>query len=69
VANSTKLQWVLLLKSELRQAQEHERRWKWLGKQLHKTDDETWKATAQIRRLEVKKLKLLIQHSEPSQKG
>jgi hypothetical protein len=69
MADSTKLQWILLLKSELRQAQEHERRWKWLGEQLHKTDDEMWKATAQIRRLEVKKLKLLIQQEEPSHKG
>lgn len=66
MANSTKAQWILLLKSELRQAQERERRWKWLGEQLHKTDDEMWKATAKMRRLEVKELKLLIKRAEES---
>jgi len=64
MVDSTKTAWISALNEELEQAEEHEQRWTRLGEQLHKTESEQWKITAQIRKAEVDLLKLLIQTAE-----
>jgi hypothetical protein len=64
MVDSTKTAWISALNEELEQAEEHEKRWTRLGEQLHKTESEQWKITAQIRKAEVDLLKLLIQGAE-----
>jgi hypothetical protein len=64
MVDSTRTAWISALNEELEQAEEHEKRWTRLGEQLHKTESEQWKITAQIRKAEVDLLKLLIQGAE-----
>jgi hypothetical protein len=56
--------WIAGLKEELRQAKEHLRRWRQLGKQCHKEDTSQWKATEDRRKADVTGLKLLIKLAE-----
>lgn len=62
--NSSKAEWIVLLKKQLHEAEEREQRWLRLGEQLRKKEEDFWMRVAELRKSEVELFKLLIKRNE-----
>ena len=64
MTESTRAEWIALLRRQLHEAEEREIRWQVLGEHLRKTHEGYWTRIADLRRLEVEQFRLLIDHNE-----
>jgi hypothetical protein len=62
--DTTRAEWMALLRRQLHEAEEREQRWRQLGEQQRKTQEEAWKQVATIRRSEVELFSLLVERNE-----